>query len=449
MTVTAYVGLGSNLGDRQANLDRAIEALQDSPQVEVTQVSSYYETEPVGGPPGQGDYLNAVLELQTDLTAAELLQLLLDIERRLGRVRRERHGPRNIDLDLLLYGEAVLDESGLVVPHPAMHERGFVLEPFTEIAPDVVHPVLGKTIGELWDEFDPEAVGEDEGTEEDETAEEEAAPRRAEPLTRREPSTATGARAAAATGRELAGLRALVTGSTSGIGRAIALELAAAGAEIIVHGRNEEAAEALVKELDERDVAAEYILGDLAEPEECRRLVNTAWDSWGPIDVWVNNAGADTLTGDVADWSFLQKLRLLLDVDLVATMLMSRDVGKRMKEGPGGVILNIGWDQADTGMEGDSGQLFAATKAAVMAFTRSLAVTLAPEVRVNCLAPGWIRTAWGEKASAPWQERVQRETPLGRWGKPEDVAAAARWLASPAAAFITGQVIRVNGGAVR
>jgi NAD(P)-dependent dehydrogenase (short-subunit alcohol dehydrogenase family) len=118
-----------------------------------------------------------------------------------------------------------------------------------------------------------------------------------------------------------------------------------------------------------------------------------------------------------------------------------------MKSGAGGVILNLGWDQADTGMEGDSGQLFAATKTAVMAFTKCLA--LAPEVRVNCLAPGWIRTAWGSQASSRWQERVEEETPLGQCGTPEDVAAAARWLASPAAAYITGQVIRVNGGAVR
>jgi NAD(P)-dependent dehydrogenase (short-subunit alcohol dehydrogenase family) len=109
----------------------------------------------------------------------------------------------------------------------------------------------------------------------------------------------------------------------------------------------------------------------------------------------------------------------------------------------------MGWDQADTGMEGDSGQLFAATKGAVMAFTKSLALSLAPEVRVNCLAPGWVRTGWGESASTYWQNRVRRETPLGRWGTPEDVAVVARWLASPAAAFITGQVIRVNGGAVR
>jgi NAD(P)-dependent dehydrogenase (short-subunit alcohol dehydrogenase family) len=120
-----------------------------------------------------------------------------------------------------------------------------------------------------------------------------------------------------------------------------------------------------------------------------------------------------------------------------------------MKARGRGVILTVGWDQAETGMEGDSGELFAAVKGAVMCFTRSLALSLAPEVRVNCLAPGWIRTAWGETASPTWQERVRRETPLGVWGLPEDVAAAAVWLASPAAGFMTGQTYRVNGGAVR
>lgn len=119
-----------------------------------------------------------------------------------------------------------------------------------------------------------------------------------------------------------------------------------------------------------------------------------------------------------------------------------RDRGK-------GVILTMGWDQAETGMEGDSGQLFAVAKGAVMSFTRSLAVSLAPAVRVNCLAPGWIKTAWGYSASESWQSRVLRETPLCRWGSPDDVAEAAKWLASPQATFVTGQTIRINGGAVR
>jgi 3-oxoacyl-[acyl-carrier protein] reductase len=168
--------------------------------------------------------------------------------------------------------------------------------------------------------------------------------------------------------------------------------------------------------------------------------------SWRPIDIWVNNAGADVLTGSAADWSFEDKLAALWRVDVVASLRLSRLVGARMKERGSGVILNMGWDQAETGMEGDSGEMFAAVKGAVMAATRSLAKSLAPEVRVNCLAPGWIRTEWGQHASAEWQQRAARESLLGRWGEPEDVARVACYLASPVAAFINGQIVHINGG---
>ena len=117
-----------------------------------------------------------------------------------------------------------------------------------------------------------------------------------------------------------------------------------------------------------------------------------------------------------------------------------------MRERGHGVILNMGWDQADTGMAGDSGEFFAAIKGAVMAATRSLAKSLAPQVRVNCIAPGWIRTEWGHQASAEWQQRAKRESLLARWGEPEDVARVACFLVSPAASFINGQIIPINGG---
>ena len=109
-----------------------------------------------------------------------------------------------------------------------------------------------------------------------------------------------------------------------------------------------------------------------------------------------------------------------------------------MKQRGSGSILNIGWDQAATGMEGDSGEMFATTKGAVMAFTLSLAKSLAPEVRVNCIAPGWIKTDWGEEASDYWQQRAIGESLLQRWGTPEDIAKAARFLASDEATFING-----------
>ena len=160
----------------------------------------------------------------------------------------------------------------------------------------------------------------------------------------------------------------------------------------------------------------------------------------------MNNAGADVLTTDAAQKSFAEKLDLLWRVDVVGTILLSRAIGERMKQRGRGVIVNMGWDQAEQGMEGDSGEMFGPVKGAVMAFSRSLAKSLAPEVRVNCLAPGWIKTAWGETASEYWQRRAVRESLLGRWGTPEDVARVARFLASPAADFLTGAIIPVNGG---
>ena len=108
--------------------------------------------------------------------------------------------------------------------------------------------------------------------------------------------------------------------------------------------------------------------------------------------------------------------------------------------------MNTGWDGAERGMAGDGGQLFAVAKGAIMAFTRSLAQSLAPEVRVNCIAPGWIKTAWGDDADERWQQRAADESLSRRWGVPEDVARAAVFLVSPAAAFINGQIVEVNGG---
>ncbi|MBW3541708.1 MAG: SDR family oxidoreductase [Planctomycetes bacterium] len=248
----------------------------------------------------------------------------------------------------------------------------------------------------------------------------------------------------------LAGLRAVVTGSSSGIGRAIALEFARGGANTVVHCRQSRAAaEETASAIAQLGQRASILAADLAAPGALELFAEQAWNEYGGADLWVNNAGVDLLTGDAAKLDYAEKLRQLLDVDVAATILLSRNIGRRMNESGGGVILNIGWDQADRGMEGDSGELFAAAKNAVMGFTRSLAVSLAPRVRVNCIAPGWIRTAWGEKAGEVWQERVRRETPLARWGTPEDVARTARFLASADAEYITGQVINVNGGAVR
>jgi len=244
----------------------------------------------------------------------------------------------------------------------------------------------------------------------------------------------------------LAGKNAVVTGSSSGIGRAIATQLANAGANVIVHGFHHfEAAKQLATTIRDQGREADAIEADLSSPQARTELVDRCWQR-GPVDIWINNAGADVLTGKPADWSFEKKLERLWEVDVLGTLQLSRDIGARMKLRGSGAILNMGWDQAEIGMAGESGEMFATIKGAIMAFTRSLAKSLAPQVRVNCLAPGWIQTEWGTDASDYWQQRATSESLLQRWGTPQDVARAARFLVSNEASFITGQIIAVNGG---
>jgi 2-amino-4-hydroxy-6-hydroxymethyldihydropteridine diphosphokinase len=144
----AFVALGANLGDREATIRRALVALDATPGVRVAKCSDLVETEPVGGPP-QGKFLNGACEVRTSLSARRLLDVLLAIERGLGRVRTVRDGPRTLDLDLLLFDDLVIEERDLVVPHPRMAERPFVLAPLAEIAPDVRDPRTGRTSAEL------------------------------------------------------------------------------------------------------------------------------------------------------------------------------------------------------------------------------------------------------------------------------------------------------------
>jgi len=146
-----YLGVGSNLGDRKRHLEAAKDRIQKVPQTRFLRSSSVLETEPVGGPP-QGKYLNAVWEIETTLTARRLKEELQRIESELGRKRSEPNAPREIDLDILFYGDRVIEEEKLTIPHARLHERAFVLAPLMELAPEKVHPKLKKSVRKLFEE---------------------------------------------------------------------------------------------------------------------------------------------------------------------------------------------------------------------------------------------------------------------------------------------------------
>jgi len=150
-TTPAYIALGSNLGDREAHIKHALAMLIETPKIQVRCISSFMENPAVGGPEDSHDFLNAAAELHTSLSPRDLMKRLLDIEKSMGRERRLKWEPRVIDLDLLLYGISIVSTDDMIVPHPLMHERKFVLQPLAEIAPNAIHPTLQVTVAGLLD----------------------------------------------------------------------------------------------------------------------------------------------------------------------------------------------------------------------------------------------------------------------------------------------------------
>jgi 3-oxoacyl-[acyl-carrier protein] reductase len=241
-----------------------------------------------------------------------------------------------------------------------------------------------------------------------------------------------------------------VSGGSSGIGRAIAVAMARAGADVVLTYRaNERGARDAAREVEALGRRGRVIRLDLADAASIGALGGAVRSTFGGVDVWINNAGADVLTGPGATLSPTEKLDLLLRVDLRGTVLASWQAADLMAEQDGGgVIINMSWDHVLTGLAGVEAQLFSAAKGGVLSFSKSLARTVAPNVRVNVLAPGWIETAYGTDVDDTIRRQVTASTPLARWGSPEDVASAAVYLASPAASFVTGQTMLVGGGVV-
>jgi 3-oxoacyl-[acyl-carrier protein] reductase len=246
------------------------------------------------------------------------------------------------------------------------------------------------------------------------------------------------------------GRRVVVTGGSSGIGRAIAGRFAAAGADVLLTYRgNRRGAEEAVQELSATGRRVLVQQADISRDEDVAALARKAREGLGGVDVWVNNAGADILTGHGGKLSPREKLDLVLAVDVRGTVLASWAAAELMREqGRGGVIINMSWDHVTLGMAGENPVLYSVAKGAIMSFSKSFAREVAPDIRVNILAPGFIETAFGKDANPRFRDEVIKMTPLERWGTPDDVAGAALFLASDDARFLTGQMIMVNGGVV-
>ena len=249
----------------------------------------------------------------------------------------------------------------------------------------------------------------------------------------------------------LVGKIVLVTGASTGIGRATALACAQAGADVaVVYATNQAGADDTAGQIRALGRRAAVLRADLTDSAAITALASNARGALGRVDVWINNAGADILTDAAAKLTWIEKLDRLLSVDLRGTVLASWAAVELMRaQGPGGVILNMAWDHvAAGGMTGEYAQVFCAAKGGVYSFSRALARTVAPHIRVNVLAPGWVETAYGATLEPAARKRITEAIPLRRWAQPEEVAAAAVFLSCDAAGYITGQMLMVNGGDV-
>jgi 3-oxoacyl-[acyl-carrier protein] reductase len=246
----------------------------------------------------------------------------------------------------------------------------------------------------------------------------------------------------------LEGKVVLVTGASSGIGRAIALGCAREGADLaITYRANADGADEAAGAIRALGRRAEALAADISREDDIAGLARWLEERFGRVDVWINNAGADILTGAGSRLSRLEKLDRVLAVDLRGTILASWAAVELMRE-RGGAVINMSWDHITLGMAGENPILYSAAKGGIASFSKSLARQVAPGIRVNILAPGFIETAFGEQADQDWYREVVVRTPLGRWGQPEDLVGAALFLASDESRFVTGQMIMVNGGLV-
>lgn len=246
----------------------------------------------------------------------------------------------------------------------------------------------------------------------------------------------------------LAGQVAVVTGGGRGIGRAVALALAAVGARVVVgYLRSAEGAATTIERITQAGGEAQGCRADVTESADLANLADQA-AAWGGPHLWVNTAGASANSSETLGLSDEERWERVMAVDVKGTWLACRVAAPRLRAAGGGAIVNVGWNHAFDGAPGLVSTLYATSKAGVLALTRSLAREWAPDVRINAVAPGWTENDWSATRSPAFRQRVAGGIALGRWGRPEEIAAAIVYLCTPAARYITGQTLVVDGGEV-
>jgi 3-oxoacyl-[acyl-carrier protein] reductase len=245
--------------------------------------------------------------------------------------------------------------------------------------------------------------------------------------------------------KRLEGMVAIVTGSSRGIGRSIALRYAAEGARVVVNWvGNGEMAAAVTEEIRQTGGDAFLVRADVSQSDDVRDLVRSTIDHFGRVDILVNNAGVHIAKGVLdtteADWD------LTIDINLKGAYLCAKEVAPIMLRQEAGKIINI---SSNSGLYHPSAMRFTeyvVSKAGLNGLTKALALALGPHITVNAICPGWIKTDMVEGTDPEVEARILAETPLGRWGTPDDVASSAVFLASREADFITGELLLVAGG---
>ena len=251
-----------------------------------------------------------------------------------------------------------------------------------------------------------------------------------------------------ASSKNLSNQSVLITGATGGIGRAVAMELATAGAKLVIHGnRNLQRLDVLLQDLKNRNVDAQKIVADLSDARQRHRMTEETFRFMEDWNVAVFAAGLDLMSAEIKQKNFTEKFDLLMQVDVAGAIEPARNFAETLVgNNRTGTIILFGWDGVEHGMAGETATLYTLAKGALHAATRSLAKTYAPHVRLLCVAPGWIKTTWGENAPEYIDKCVQEESLSGRWGTAEEVARLVRFLISDDAAYINGQIITINGG---